>query len=129
MKAVVRYKGDVPTCAASAIIAQRTPLVQMTSSQLVVQLTGGERSFVTRRIAGETLIMPVSGRIMDLESIYVMNEVGSRIWELLKSPTSVDRIAETLAGEFEVSGERAAEDVAEFIASLDQRGLVQQVGE
>jgi hypothetical protein len=100
----------------------------MTSSQSIVQLTG-ERSFVTRRIAGETLIMPVSGRVMDLESIYVMNLVGSRIWELLRSPTSVDRIAETLAGEFEVSPERAVEDVAEFIASLDERGLVRQINE
>jgi Coenzyme PQQ synthesis protein D (PqqD) len=99
------------------------------SSRFIAQLGGGERSFVARQIAGETLIMPVSGRVMDLESIYVMNDVGSRIWELLQSPTSVDRIAETLASEFAVSPERAAEDVAEFIASLDERGLVRQLTE
>lgn len=103
--------------------------IHMPSSQLVIQLAGGERSFVTRQIAGETLIMPVSGRVIDLESIYVTNDVGSRIWELLGSPTSVDRIAETLASEFAVSSERAAEDVAEFIASLDERGLVRQLAE
>ena len=84
---------------------------------------------MTRRIAGETLIMPVSGRVMDLESIYLINDVGSRIWELLQSPTSVDRIAETLAREFAVSPERAVEDVAEFIASLDERGLVRRLTE
>jgi hypothetical protein len=103
--------------------------IQMMSSRFIAQLAGGERSFVARQIAGETLIMPVSGRVMDLESIYVMNDVGSRIWELLQSPTSVDRIAETLASEFAVSPERAAEDVAEFIASLDERGLVRQLTE
>lgn len=98
-------------------------------SQLVVQRTDDGRSFVTRRIAGETLIVPVTGHVMNLESIYVVNEVASRIWELLQSPTSIERIARTLADEFAVSPDRASEDVAEFLASLSDRGLVQYLAE
>jgi hypothetical protein len=98
-------------------------------SQMVVQRTDESRSFVTRRIAGETLIVPVTGHVMNLESIYVANEVASRIWELLESPTSIERIARTLAGEFAVPPDRASEDVAEFLASLSDRGLVRYLGE
>ena len=54
----------------------------MNASGQVVQYTDDTRSFVTRQIAGETLIMPVAGRVADLESIYVLNEVASRIWQL-----------------------------------------------
>jgi hypothetical protein len=101
----------------------------MHHASLVVQRGDERRSFVTREIAGETLIVPVTGQAMDLESIYVLNPVGSRIWELLRSPTTVDRIAETVAGEFSVSPQRAAEDVGEFLDSLSARGLIREVME
>ena len=64
----------------------------MHHASLVVQRADERRSFVTREIAGETLIVPVTGQAMDLESIFVLNPVGSRIWDLLRSPTTVDRI-------------------------------------
>ena len=69
----------------------------MNASGQVVQFTDDTRSFVTRQIAGETLIMPVAGRVADLESIYVLNEVGSRIWQLVGSPTTADRIVDVVA--------------------------------
>ena len=101
----------------------------MNHSSLVVQHNSDTRSFVTRQIAGETLIVPIAGQVADLDSIYVLNEVASRIWELLRSPTSADRIAEIVAGEFDVSPERAAEDVAEFLELLETRGLIQRAPE
>src|ERR1700681_3330469 len=96
---------------------------------LVVQHADDRRSFVTRQIAGETLLVPVTGHVMDLESIYVLNTVASRIWELLGSPTTADRIAEIVASEFAVSPEHAADDVVEFLDSLGARGLIQHVTE
>jgi hypothetical protein len=84
---------------------------------------------VTRRIAGETLILPVTGHVANLDSIYVMNAVGSRIWDLLAAPTPIDRIADTLADEFDVSAERASADVAEFLNVLSERGLIEYVTE
>jgi hypothetical protein len=96
---------------------------------LVAQRADGSHSFVTRQIAEETLIVPVTGHVMDLESIYVLNPVGSRIWELLGSPTTADRIAEVVASEFAVSPERAADDVVEFLDSLGARGLIQHLTE
>ena len=95
----------------------------------IVQRSDGRQSFVTRQIAGETLIVPVTGHVMDLESIYVLNPVGSRIWELLGSPTTAERIAEIVANEFAVSPQHAADDVVEFLDSLGARGLIQQVTE
>src|SRR5712664_855450 len=99
----------------------------MDSDRLVVQHADDRRSFVTRHIADETLIVPVTGHVMDLESIYVLNPVGSRIWELLRSPTTAERIADIVAGEFAVTPQHAADDVAEFLDSLNTRGLIQEV--
>jgi hypothetical protein len=101
----------------------------MDHASIVVQHANDRRSFVTRHIAGETLIVPVAGHVMDLESIYVLNPVASRIWELLQSPTTPDRIADIVANEFEVSPQRAAEDVVEFLDALGARGLIQHATE
>lgn len=101
----------------------------MNASGHVVQYTDDTRSFVTRQIAGETLIMPVAGRVVDLESIYVLNEVGSRIWQLVGTPTTADRIAEVVEREFDVTADRAASDVAEFLDALGARGLIRHVAE
>ena len=95
----------------------------------IVRRAEDGRSFVTRRIAGETLLLPVTGHVANLESIYVMNEVGSRIWDLLQAPVRVDGIAAALAGEFDVSAEQVGDDVAEFLGALGDRGLIEYVGE
>ena len=99
----------------------------MDHASVIVQRSDERRSFVTREIGGETLIVPVTGHVMDLESIYVLNPVGSRIWELLRSPTTTDQIATIVAGEFAVSAEDAAADTAEFLDSLTTRGLIQEL--
>jgi hypothetical protein len=97
------------------------------TGEQIVQFSDETRSFVTRQIAGETLIMPVAGRVMDLESIYVLNEVGSRIWELVGSPTTLSHVTDTIAREFAVTREQAAIDVSEFLGLLSARGLVRQI--
>jgi hypothetical protein len=96
----------------------------MDHASLIVQHADQRRSYVTRQIAGETLIVPVTGHVMDLDAIYVLNPVASRIWELLRSPTTPDRIADTIASEFEVSVQTATNDVEEFVESLRSRGLI-----
>lgn len=84
---------------------------------------------MTRQIAGETLVVPICGHVMDLQSIFVLNPVASRIWELLGAPTTADRIANTIAAEFDVSSQDATGDVVEFLEMLGNRGLIQQLTE
>jgi hypothetical protein len=89
-----------------------------------VQLAEQAQSFVTRRIASETLLVPVASHVMNLESIYVVNEVAARIWELLAKPTDVDRIAAALIDEFDVPLDDARADATAFVSLLLERGLV-----
>jgi hypothetical protein len=101
----------------------------MTRTGLVVQDTSDTRSFVTRQVAGETLIVPVTGSVADLESIYVLNAVAARIWELLGAPTTVARILEVIECEFSVPPEGAGGDVTEFLESLRSRRLIRDLAE
>jgi hypothetical protein len=80
--------------------------------------------FVTRSIAEETIIVPIRGGVGDLNSIYTLNEMGTRIWELMNDQTDIDKMAEIISREYEVSIEQAKKDIAEFLSSLESVGLI-----
>lgn len=84
---------------------------------------------VTRTIAGETLIVPVRRGVGELDSIYTLNDVGSRIWQLIDGRASVERIAQVISSEYSVSEEEAAADSLELLDSLAQAGLIKPVAE
>ena len=89
-----------------------------------------DTALVTRRIADETILVPVSSRVGDLDSIYTLTEIGSRIWSLLQAaPVSLDQIVGVVCAEYEVSADVAAEDAAAFIDSLVARRLAHPVAE
>lgn len=87
-----------------------------------------DKNLVTRSIAGETLIVPVRSGIADLECIYALNEVGSRVWELLDERTPVKKIVEAICSEYDVTPDEAARDISELLSSLEAAGLVRGAG-
>jgi len=87
-----------------------------------------DREFVTRQIADETIIVPVAGGVGDLNAIYTLNEVGSRIWQLIDGPTTVERIVEEICRQFDVSPAQAERDVVEFLDALEGAGLIRSAG-
>jgi hypothetical protein len=81
--------------------------------------------FVTREIAGEMIIVPIRKQAGDLESIYTLNEVGTAIWGMIDGNTKVSQIIEAIHQDYTASPEDAAKDVAEFLQSLKEAGLIQ----
>ena len=81
-------------------------------------------NFVTRDIAGETIIVPVRSNASDLDSIYTLNELGTMIWKLINGRTSVSQIIETVCNEYDIAPEVAKKDVEEFLHSIEVAGLI-----
>ena len=90
----------------------------------VVQQSAGEPGFVTRRLAGETIVVPVSSRVGDLDAIYTFNEVGSRIWSLLERPTTLSAIVAVISQEYDAPPEQVTADLLEWLDSLQAKGLI-----
>ncbi len=85
--------------------------------------------FVSRRIADEMLLLPIRKNLGDLESIYTLNEVGIRIWELLDGQRTVADIRNLLVAEFVVTAVTAEADLADFLYQLEQIEAVVTVGD
>jgi hypothetical protein len=89
-----------------------------------IQCYSKDKNLVARSIAGETIIVPVRSGVSDLEHIYVLNEVGSRVWSLLDERTPASQIAAAICAEYEVSPEQAACDIDELLQSLQTAALI-----
>ena len=57
-------------------------------------------------------------------TVRMLNPTGSRIWELTDGSRTVDEIAFLLTKEFDVALPEARQQVAEFLADLEGKGLV-----
>ena len=64
--------------------------------------------------------------MMDLEQgcYFMLNDVASRIWELVEASKSTQEIIETLLGEYEVERSMCEAQVYRFIEELEKRELI-----
>jgi hypothetical protein len=100
------------------------------SSETETDIRRGERlvrsrSVVGRVVAGETLIVPIRGKVGDLASIYSFNGTGTLIWKLLELPRTVAQLAEAVAQAYEVEPAQAEQDVTNFVSEMKSVGLVE----
>lgn len=82
---------------------------------------------VSRRIAGETLVVPIRGKVGDLASIYSFNETGSVLWEALEHPRSLENLTSLLCQTFEVGWDDARRDADAFVRETQAAGLITAV--
>jgi hypothetical protein len=83
-----------------------------------------ENNFVTREIAGETIVVPIRARTEDLDSIFTLNELGTMIWNLIDGRTNVSQIVEAISKTYDVTEDEATKDTFDFLTSLDASGLI-----
>jgi hypothetical protein len=74
---------------------------------------------LSQEVNGETVLLNLDG-----ESYFALNEVGTRIWQLLKLQTSVADTLDTLAEEYDVSREQLESDVHGLLDKLAGSGLI-----
>jgi hypothetical protein len=93
--------------------------------------TGADRvarkddQLVSRHIAGETIIVPIRGKLADLQRIYALDPVAEYIWEQLDGETSLQEVLERILETFDVEREQAKADLAAFVGELLEEGLVE----
>ena len=92
----------------------------------VLQFVRSE-NVVSRVIAGETLIVPVRRGVADLASLFSFNQVGSSIWEAIEKPRTVDELVTLVADAYDVTPEKAREDIEVFLNEAQAAGIVQMV--
>ena len=55
---------------------------------------------------------------------YGIGGVGTRIWELLDQPTTIQQLVETIKSEFDIVEDQCRDDVLSFSEKLFELGLI-----
>ena len=79
---------------------------------------------VFRRIADECILVPVRRSVGDVESIYTLNQVAARTWELIDGRRRVREIRELIIEEFDVGATEAEEDLLTLLQQLNEIGAI-----
>jgi len=82
---------------------------------------------VARKVIDELILVPVGRQAGDLNSIYTLNEVGARMWELIDGKRRVAEIRDQLVEEFDVSEKNAEEDLLILLQQFHEIGAIEAV--
>lgn len=100
-----------------------------TPSGTPVHVTPGSRlganaDIVTREIVGETLLVPITGKLANLQEIFSLNETGAFVWSNLDGQRTVAEVSAALAAEFDVTSDEALADVVALSGELAGLGML-----
>ncbi len=82
---------------------------------------------VSREIAGEEVLVPIRKQTADTAAIFVLNETGASIWNLVDGQRTLADIRDGLVQEYMVEPERAAADLTEIVDQLQAIGALRIV--
>ena len=75
---------------------------------------------VYRRINDEYLLIPLTGNIADMDSLYRLTETGAFIWEEIDGKRAISDITSKVVEEFDVDPDVAEKDTLDFIREIQE---------
>ncbi len=85
-------------------------------------------SVVSRKIVDELILVPLRKTAAEMETLYTLNEVGARVYELIDGERRVKEIVESIVSEFDVERGDAETDVRVFIEQLLEIEGIREIG-
>lgn len=89
------------------------------------EIRGDSTLVATRRQVSADLGDELAILAMDAGRYYGVESVGRRVWELVQTPTTLSAVVATLLDEYEVEEPTLLADVAKFMSSLADEGLLE----
>ena len=74
---------------------------------------------LSQEVSGETVLLDLNN-----ENYFGLNEVGTRIWQLLQEQNNLEKIYDIMLDEYEVDTKRLRKDFDDIIKQLVDTGLI-----
>jgi len=74
---------------------------------------------ISQEVSGETVLLD-----LESENYFGLDEVGTRIWQLIKEKEDLQAIYNTLLDEYEVEESRLQADLETLLGEISKLGLV-----
>lgn len=74
---------------------------------------------ISQEVSGETVLLDLNS-----ENYFGLDEVGTRIWQLIEQTGHLQAVYDTMLAEYEVSEEQLQEDLENLVSEVEKIGLV-----
>ena len=83
-----------------------------------------KKELIKRQIAGDTILVPVGQAVYQSNGLFVLNEVGAFLWDLLPEAETSEDLCRKILAEYEVEEETARNDVEAFLEMLRKLDII-----
>lgn len=81
-------------------------------------------NYILREIAGEAVLVAIGAEIADFCGIVTLNTSAKVIWKALEQGATKQQLVQKLLETFELTEERAEEDVEKVLQLLQEHGMI-----
>ncbi len=85
-----------------------------------------KEEIVSREIAGETILVPISGKLADMQKIFAVDAVAEYIWQQVDGKKDIGMIRDKVVSSFDVDRKQADEDILGFVDQLINAQLIEE---
>lgn len=85
-----------------------------------------KEGFMLRDIAGTWIIVPIGKRVVEFNGLMTLSDSGAFLWRNLENNVDIKDLISSLLNEYDIDELTAKADVEEFIASIHEKGLIEE---
>ena len=82
------------------------------------------KELIRREIAGDVILVPVGGTVLENNGLFALNELGAFLWDRLESAEDEETLVQAVLAEYEVDEATARTDTAQFLQKLREMDIL-----
>ena len=83
-----------------------------------------KKELIRRQVGEDTILVPVGQTVYTSNGLFILNEVGAFIWDLLPEAETAEQLIRAVLDAYEIDEASAGADVEEFLESLRKLGIL-----
>lgn len=84
-----------------------------------------KKGFMLRKVGKQNVVVALGKASLSFNGIIKLNDTGAFLWGQLSEDKTQDALVNALLAEYDVTPEKAAQDVAKFVETLQKAALLE----